>query len=40
MAKLKNLTDKERLEVVEEEIRKFNKLAGGYWELLEEIGRL
>ena len=40
MAKSKNLTDKEKLEIVKEEIDKFNKLVGGHRKLLEAIGRL
>ncbi len=40
MPKSKNLTDKEKLEIVKEEIDKFNKLADGHRKLLEAIGRL
>ena len=36
----KNLTDKEKLEIVKEEIDKFNKLVDGHRKLLEAIGRL
>ena len=40
MAKLRNLTDKEKLEIVKEEIHKFNKLVDGHRKLLEAIGKL
>ena len=40
MAKLEHLSDKERCEIVKEEIRKFHKLVGKHRELLFEIGRL
>jgi hypothetical protein len=40
MAKSKNLTDKEKLEIIKEEIHEFNKLVGGHRKLLEAIGKL
>lgn len=40
MAKSRNLTDKEKLEIVKEEIDKFNKLVDGHRKLLEAIGKL
>ena len=40
MAKSKNLTDKEKLEIVKEEIDEFNILVGGHRKLLEAIGEL
>ncbi len=40
MAKSENLSDKERYEIVEEEIIKFNSLIEGHKELLIAIGRL
>ena len=40
MTQVKDLSDKERCEIVVEEIRRFEKLVGKHRRLLYEIGRL
>ena len=40
MAKSKNLKDKEKYKIIEEELRKFNNLIEGHKELLAAMGKL
>ena len=40
MAKLENLTDEERLQIVKEELTRFKKIVKGHEKILEAIGKL
>lgn len=40
MAESKHFTDKERLQIVQEELERFEKLVKGHRKLLEAIGKL